>query len=196
MFPFPNPSLKPGSSLADAFITRGLGSFHDVVLWVWKLPYGRNSDRSDFSLVIKEGRGTCSTKHALLGQLANDLGIDLQLMIGIFLMNEENTREVAEILRRYTLREIPEAHCFLKCRESRFDFTMYKDGKPPLASHEFVYQEAIQPPQIGEYKMRLHQEWIRRWMTTRVLAKPVAFEALWQAREQCLQLFEQHTYGI
>jgi hypothetical protein len=193
MFPFPNPLLNPNGSLSDALISRGLGSFHDVVLWVWKLPYGRNSGRSDFRLVIEEGRGTCSTKHALLAQLADELGIDLQLRVGIFLMNEDNTPEIAETLRQYDLHEIPEAHCFLKYGQRQFDFTMCKDGKPPLAFHDFVYEETIRPSQIGEYKVSLHQEWIRRWMATREFAKGVTLEEFWQARERCIKLLEQST---
>lgn len=43
-------------------------SLREVVERVRKIPYGRNDDRSA-AAVLREGRGTCSTKHALLAGL-------------------------------------------------------------------------------------------------------------------------------
>lgn len=190
MFPFPNPSLQSGTRTCNAFRAKNLASSHEAVAWVWKLPYGRNSDRSNFGLVITEGRGTCSGKHALLAQLASDLGVDIPLVVGIFLMNRTNTPEIADILQEYAVTEIPEAHCFLKYAQSRWDFTRYEEANSPLASHEFVYEEAIQPGQIGEYKTRLHKEWIRKWIAVNASPVHVPFDRFWEAREKCIQQFE------
>jgi hypothetical protein len=58
---------------------------------VRSLPYGRNSDHSDWRLVLGEGRGTCSTKHALLADLARENRRHVALMLGIYEMDEDNT---------------------------------------------------------------------------------------------------------
>jgi len=36
------------------------------------LPYGRIADRNKFWLVLDEGRRTCTTKHALLSEVARE----------------------------------------------------------------------------------------------------------------------------
>jgi hypothetical protein len=40
--------------------------FEALIEKVKNIPYGRNSNRTDFSLVISENKGTCSSKHAFL----------------------------------------------------------------------------------------------------------------------------------
>ena len=41
-------------------------SFEELIVKVKNLPYGRNANRYDFSLVLSENKGTCSSKHAFL----------------------------------------------------------------------------------------------------------------------------------
>lgn len=51
---------------------------------VRSIPYGRNDDRSPAG-VLAEGRGTCSTKHALLAELLRDRDdLDLRLIHRIY----------------------------------------------------------------------------------------------------------------
>ena len=52
--------------------------------------------------------GTCSTKHALLKNLVleNDYQ-ELKLMLGIFMMNKNNTGKIASVLKKYSLHEMP-----------------------------------------------------------------------------------------
>jgi hypothetical protein len=66
----PDFALDAGRPLGREFVALGLGGYREAAHHVRYLPYGRNSDRSDWRLVLKEGRGTCSTKHALLAELA------------------------------------------------------------------------------------------------------------------------------
>lgn len=49
---------------------REISTWEELTTYVQKIPYGRNSIRDDFSLVVTENRGTCSSKHALLKSLA------------------------------------------------------------------------------------------------------------------------------
>ena len=63
--------------------SHGLGTFADAVQHVRSIPYGRISDRSDYRLVLREGRGTCSMKHALLAALAQENGLAVSLTLGV-----------------------------------------------------------------------------------------------------------------
>lgn len=58
--------ITPTGEVSREFLTHGLVHFRQAAQFVKQLPYGRNTDRSDYRLVLSEGRGTCSTKHALL----------------------------------------------------------------------------------------------------------------------------------
>ena len=57
------------------------GGMASAVTYIRRLPYGRNTDRSDILRVLREGKGTCSTKHALLACLAQEQGIPLELTL-------------------------------------------------------------------------------------------------------------------
>jgi len=56
--------------------------------------------------VHTEGRGTCTTKHALLAELATEQRLPVALVLGIYLMNERNTPSVGSVLARHGLTEI------------------------------------------------------------------------------------------
>ena len=62
----PNVTLHAERPLGRRFAALGLGDYREAARHVRNLPYGRNSDRSEWRLVLEEGRGTCSTKHDLL----------------------------------------------------------------------------------------------------------------------------------
>jgi len=152
MFSFPNPVLKPGEATDLVIRCSGMSSFHKAVQWVWRLPYGRNSDRSNYLLVPQERRGACSTKHAFLTALAEEQEVNFAHTIGIFMMSAENTPPVGPILSAYGLQAIPEAHCFIQFQRDRYDFTTFSDGASPQVDSNltFVHEQVIRPNQIGE----------------------------------------------
>jgi hypothetical protein len=50
----------------------------------------------------------------------------------------------------------------------------------------FLHEEEITPPQIGDYKISMHQEFLRRWLPTAHLPAEWSFERLWSTREECI----------
>ena len=57
-------------------------NWEKTINFVKQIPYGRNSNREDFSLVISENKGTCSSKHAYLKDFANRNNIpNVQLIV-------------------------------------------------------------------------------------------------------------------
>ena len=98
-------------------------TWEERVHFVKQIPYGRNTNRADFSLVITENKGTCSSKHAYLKEFADKNDIpNVVLVIGIYKMTECNTK-IGTILSKHNMDYIPEAHCYLKIEGTVVDVT-------------------------------------------------------------------------
>ena len=178
------PILETGA-LGSRFRRRGCTTLRQAARYLHDLPYGRNSDRSDFRLVLSEGRGTCSTKHAVLAALGQELGIAVQLTMGIYEMSEANTPGVGPVLERYQLSSIPEAHTYLRYRHRRVDIT--RSGIEPRAEiQNFILEQDIRPDQIGDYKVSFHRTFLRQWLSQHPELSHFTPEALWEIREACI----------
>jgi hypothetical protein len=84
-------SFSVGGSFTALFRAAGVHDFAGAARHLLALPYGRIADRNKFWLVLEEGRGTCTTKHALLAELGREQQIDVDLTLSIYEMNERNT---------------------------------------------------------------------------------------------------------
>jgi hypothetical protein len=177
----PDFPLDPATKTGARFAERGVWDFRSAARHVMLLPYGRNTDRSDYRLVLEEGRGTCSTKHALLAALAREHGRPVGLRLGIYEMDGRNTSGVEPVLRRHGLDSVPEAHCYLTCQGVRVDLTGAGEAEEPIRA--FLHEEAIEPHGIGAYKVERHRAFIGRWAKARNLDP----EKIWRAREECIQ---------
>ncbi|MGB3607335.1 MAG: hypothetical protein WA775_10855 [Psychroserpens sp.] len=164
----------------------GLETFNDVLQWVKALPYGRNSNRSDYRLLLTQGLGTCSTKHAFLKAIALENNFeDLELILGIFRMNAINTPKIKSILDLHSLPFIPEAHCYLKYKAQIIDITF--NGKKERSTFEetLLCEEIILPDDIGDYKINKHRSYLKSWIKTQKLTFNI--DQLWSIREACIQ---------
>ena len=175
----PNFILNRKARLGAAFVSLGKRDYHAAARHVRRLPYGRNSDRADYGAVVEEGRGTCSTKHALLAALARDHGLPVELRLGIYEMNGRNTPGVGPVLARYGPGGVPEAHCYLAYHGARVDLTRVV---PTAPIENFLYEETIEPAGIGSYKVGLHRRFVREWASERGLD----FDLVWGIREECI----------
>ena len=131
----PNFPLDAGRPLGREFAALGLCGYRDAARHVHSLPYGRNSDRSDWRLILKEGRGTCSTKHALLADLARENLRHVVLVLGVYEMDERNTPGIGTVLERHGIPCVPEAHCYLAHEGTRVDLT--REGGRRRANKRF-----------------------------------------------------------
>lgn len=175
--------LDTGRPLGGEFAGLGLGGYRDAARHVRSLPYGRNSDRSDWRLVLAEGRGTCSTKHALLSELARENGRHVALVLGVYEMDGGNTPGIGAVLERHGLPCVPEAHCYLAYEGARVDLT--REG---VSGHMdgFLYEEEIEPRQIGDYKVEAHKRFVCLWAAERGLDAG----HVWRVREECIAALE------
>jgi hypothetical protein len=178
----PDRPLRSAGSVSAEFLGRGITSYRDAAHYLQELPYGRNSNRSGWHLTLSERCGTCSTKHALLAELAREQGLPITLTLGIYEMNEHNTPGVGTVLEKYGLSSLPEAHCYLTYQGLRVDVTRSGvESSEPI--EEFLYEESISPDQIGSYKVELHQRFVRQWVAK---ANKRGWEEIWRIREECI----------
>ncbi len=181
----PNFELKDGGEITAQFVAASVTDFHGAARYVQHLPYGRNTDRADLRLVPREGQGTCSTKHALLAQLAKEQGVIIDLTVGIYEMTEENTPGVGRILRKYSIPCLPEAHCYLTYQSVRVDVTQ-SGVAPSEPISQFLFEETIDPIQIGNYKTDLHQRFVKNWVVNGSATWNRSWEEIWRIREECI----------
>lgn len=160
-------------------------NWSDLLVFVRSLPYGRNANREDLSLVLKEGKGTCSSKHALLKKIADLNNIEqVQLVMGMYKMDNRNTPKTGTILSGKGLNYIPEAHCYLKLNNKRFDLTSDHSSIEKLEA-DIIEETTITPEQVSHYKVTYHKNYIKKWMEEN--AVPLSFEEVWGLREECIR---------
>lgn len=182
-------NISSSEKLSKSCRVIGLNTFNSVCNHVKALPYGRNSERSDFTLVLTENKGTCSTKHAFLKQIAIENNKPtIMLCLGIYKMNNTNTKGVGEVLKQYNLNYIPEAHTYLKLNNTILDLTRTVDSEVTFKS-SLLSEEMIMPRQIGDYKVNLHKNYLKRWIKEYNI--PYTFKAIWDIREACIKALNQ-----
>lgn len=171
--------------LSQQLRSLGIRNFHQAIDYVQNLPYGRNSERANPILVLEEGKGTCSTKHACLKQIALDESQRaIDLLIGMYRMNESNTPGIGAALENAGLPYIPEAHCYLRYQGQRYDYTNPQSDIERLQP-DILEEIVIEPADVGTYKVTYHRSFIDRWLTEQQI--PYKLEELWGIREQCIQ---------
>ncbi len=178
--------LNSQEKVSYLFHSKGITTFAEACQWVAALPYKRISNRSDITAVLVDECGTCSTKHALLKNLAeeNDLS-EVKLMIGIFRMKKTYSINLEPLFNQFHLDYIPEAHCYLKFDNKRFDFTTLT-SKASDFEEELMYETEINADEIFERKVELHKNFLNQWLEENKNINYTLGE-LWKIRELCIE---------
>jgi len=176
-------------ALSQLVCSRGYGRFEEIAEAVRALPYGRVQHLDDIASVLKEQKGTCSSKHRFLAALAHECGhVEVQLMVGLYEMSERNTPGVRAALRIEQLSSIPEAHCYLMCGGQRFDFTGLAAGAvSPFES--LIEERAVSPESLLSTTATYHRGMIDAWARQRGLDG----DRVWAIRERCIALLANNT---
>lgn len=160
-------------------------NWNELIDFVKHIPYGRNANRSDFSLVIKENKGTCSSKHAFLKDYADKNRIsDVKLFIGIFKMTEINTSKIYPLLSENKIKYIPEAHCYLKIDGIPIDVTTTESFYDKI-KNDILEEIEIKPFQVTDYKVDYHKYFLKKWIFETKQMK--TFDEIWSIREHCIE---------
>jgi hypothetical protein len=176
-------NLTSKEELTQQLLELGITNWDDTLIHVRNIPYGRNSNREDLSLVLKENKGSCSSKHAFLKEIANQNNIpNVQLIIGIYKMKESNTK-IGTILSENAIDYIPEAHCYLNINGERLDYTTGSSNFEKIKK-DLLEETEIEPYQVGEFKIKYHQDFMKKWLSNSNAT--ITFDQLWAIREQCI----------
>ena len=171
--------------ISNRFLELGFSNFNSAAEYVQLLPYKRNRDNENLLCVFNDLGGTCSTKHRLLKTLAIENNFkELQLMLGIFMMNSTNTSKISQILKNYDLKEMPEAHTYLRIKNQILDFTR-KNSSAENFVNDLVQEMEIQPSQITIFKPEYHQDFLQTYLNEN-LKIPYSLVEFWKIREECI----------
>lgn len=160
-------------------------TFQEVCLYIQNLAYKRNLNKENIFCVFSDLGGTCSTKHALLKRLAEENNhSEIKLMLGIFRMNAENTPKIKSVLEKYQLKEIPEAHNYLKFENEVLDFTR-KNSSAKDFENELLQEIEIQPNQITTFKVDYQKDFIQKHLQKHPEIQ-YSLDEFWNIREKCI----------
>ncbi|HEU4497640.1 MAG TPA: VOC family protein [Flavobacterium sp.] len=177
--------LASGQHLTALSASFGITEWKELLQFVRQLPYGRNSNRIDLSLVLTENKGTCSSKHAFLKKVAEENNIQgIELIMGIFKMTELNVPKIGKVLSENKISYLPEAHCYLKINGMPFDFTS-SDSLYEKIKNDILEEVEIEPYQVSEYKIEYHKNYLKNWLASADVN--ITFERLWEIREKCIR---------
>lgn len=180
---FPITSAGP---VSEAFLQRNISDFQSALDFIRHLPYGRNRSRGNFIALFDEGHGTCSTKHALLKQLAMEHNAEnVQLIIGLVRMHKDNTPSVAGTLAKAGLAYMPEAHCYLRINGAVTD-VMKAGSTGGDFANDILEEMSAQPEQVVEYKVKYHRNFLEKWLRENPEIR-YSLEELWSIRERCIK---------
>ena len=176
--------------ISNRFLQLGLNDFKSAAEYIQFLPYKRNEHKENQLCVFEDLGGTCSTKHSLLKNLAIENNFpELKLMLGIFMMTESNTSKIAAVLEKYDLKEMPEAHNYLKYKNEILDFTR-KNSSPENFIHYLVEEIEIHPFQITDFKIKHHRNFLKNYLMENS-AISYNLETFWKIREECILALQQ-----
>jgi hypothetical protein len=177
----PNFKIISNGIISASFIKKGITT---AAQYIKNLPYKRNTDKTDPLAVFNENCGTCSTKHALLSALAIENNqTDIELKLGIFKMAASFSAAVGNVLAKYKLPYIPEAHNYLCYNGEIFDYTFSVSPAYNFAD-DLMDEITITPQQITDFKVSYHKAFIQSWQKTEAL--DYTPEELWIIREECI----------
>jgi hypothetical protein len=181
-----NFDIKSSSTISQNFTSRQVNTFVDACNYIRQLPYKRNSNKNDLSSVFVDQYGTCSTKHALLRQLAVDNKADnVKLILGVFKMSKLNTPQIGTTLDKYGLIYILEAHNYLLVENEIIDCTKTGFGVDNFVA-DLIAEIEIEPNQITDFKVNYHKDILQNWLSENPQIK-LSFNELWTIREQCIE---------
>lgn len=166
-------------------------NWEETISKVREIPYGRNSNRFDLSLVISENKGTCSSKHAYLKDFAEKNEIqNVKLLIGIYKMSETNTPKIGQVLSENNLDYIPEAHCYLKVNDEIIDATSITSDFDKI-KNDILQEIEIESFQVADFKIDYHKAFLKKWIEE--TNQNYTFDEIWDIREQCIQKLSEQS---
>ena len=188
----PDAIIIPSGKMSKKFLELGIKSFKEACEYIHNVEYGYNTNYNDDMILFKENKGTCTTKHAVIAALAEELNIPLFKYVGVYKFTEDISKGAEEILKKYQLPYAPMVHCFLVYDKYRFDLTEGNNNGKKKDLEEFIHIEKVEPfiSRKNEYLI------LKRVLKEKILPseemKRIKERMLLKAREESIALIKKN----
>lgn len=186
----PDGEIKPVGELSKTFLDLGIKTFNDACNYVHNIDYGYNTNYEDKMIFFKEKKGSCTTKHAVIAGLAQELSIPLYKHVCVYKFTEEITTGVQEILNKYEIPYVPMVHCFLVYKNYRFDLTEGNFNGKKKHIDEYIYSEKVEPFISQKDEYLLFKKVLKEKILPSKEMKGIAEKTLLKAREESITLLK------
>ncbi len=189
----PDAEIKPVGKMSRKFLELGIKSFKQACKYVNTIEYGYNSNYDDKMIFFKERKGTCTSKHAVIAGLAEELNLQLYKHVGVYKFTEEISTGANEILKKYKIPYVPMVHCFLVYRNLQFDLTEgNSNGKNTTIDH-LIYEEKVDPFISGKDEYLLFKKVLKKHILPSKEMEGIKERMLLKARSESIRLLTQNT---
>jgi hypothetical protein len=188
---FPDKSISNLGVISEKFLSLGIESFFEACYYVQNLLYGYNTDRDDLMILFKENKGTCTTKHAVIATLANELNLPVAKYVGIYAMTEEIVTGTRKILAKYGLPYVPMVHCFLVYGSYRVDLSEDNNNGKNRSIEDFFFTQQVEPNISAKDEYSLYRKALKDHILTREEMAGKDIAQILHAREEGLNLLKQ-----
>ena len=139
-------------------------------------------------ILFKEKSGTCTTKHAVIATLAEESGLPIKKVVGIYAMTEEIFSGTNKILDKYKLPYVPMVHCFLIYGEHSVDLTEGNNNGKKRSIQDFLHTEEVIPNISERDEYMLYRKGLKDHILTRAELQGIGLKRILHAREEGLAL--------
>jgi hypothetical protein len=191
---FPDKAIEPVGPVSQRFVALNLRSFLQACEFVHGLPYGYNSNRDDLFILFSENMGSCTTKHAVIATLAQELHLDIHKTIGIYAMTEAIVTGTQRILDSHGLPYLPMVHCFLRYEHFQVDLTEGNRNGKNQSIETFLYQETVEPNISAKTEYLLYRRQLQSLIDSRPELHNQKLSHVLRAREDGLELLRSKVH--
>jgi hypothetical protein len=184
----PDRPIDAKGIICAEFRRRNITTFQAACGFVHRLPYGYNSHRDDLFILFKEGKGSCTTKHAVIATLAEELGLGIKKQIGIYAMTEVIVTGTQAILEAYGQAFIPMVHCFLAGNGLRVDLTEGNHNGKNTPIDDFLHTETVSPNISAKDEYLLYRRVLNDLLRRHGALRGVELKTVLHSREEGILL--------
>jgi hypothetical protein len=191
---FPDKRIAENGPVSKMFIDLGIKSLHEACRYVHELPYGYNSNSDDPMILFKEKKGTCTTKHAVIGTLAQELAFPVHKNVGIYAMTEAIVSGADTLLSEFHLPYIPMLHCFLAYENFRVDLTEGNRNGKDRSIEAFLHVQQVEPNISEKDEYLLYRKALNDVILKRSELSGVDLKHILHAREEGIKLLKANLH--
>ena len=188
----PDAEIEDKGEISKKFLELGITSFRKACEYVHNIEYGYNSDYDDKMIFFKENKGSCTSKHAVITGLAEELNIPLYKYVGVYKFTDEISTGTNEILKKYDLPYVPMVHCFLVYKDYRFDLTEGNCHGKNISIEEFIHEEKVTPFISRKEEYLLFKKVLKEKILPSKEMEGITERSLLKAREESIILLKKN----